>query len=380
FIDKYLTNSDFQYLIQLLEPQRPLSSIVNLPDRRFSRDQRVDFAIEIPYGDHKTGFIFELDGAPYHSSLFHKLRDKDRDTISSKCGYQTFRLENLDDFSFILNWEQEASLNNFFSTIKRNSKKHIEGSWKDSLQIILSPIAIARLERMLLQALLSGILDIHSAEWNVLVVERDVPCAAIAIDCFKESLKKISALEGSKFKLPDIRLSIVSTQEFADSKLHIGKPVVTFIPEKEFDLCIDISILLRDNIDALPLQTKANSIYIIRSSHYKKKERTICSAENIIYPPFVRKDTSGSFIVIKEREELLTYFLQNIFRRPSFRQGQLPILSRSLSDKTTIGLLPTGGGKSLTYQLSSMLQPGVTIVVDPIVSLMVDQIRGLHEL
>lgn len=72
--------------------------------------------------------------------------------------------------------------------------------------------------------------------------------------------------------------------------------------------------------------------------------------------------------------------MQNIFRKPSFRHGQLPILSRSLSDKTTIGLLPTGGGKSLTYQLSSMLQPGVTIVVDPLVSLMVDQVRGLRAL
>lgn len=81
----------------------------------------------------------------------------------------------------------------------------------------------------------------------------------------------------------------------------------------------------------------------------------------------------------KEREDVLTYFLQNIFRKPGFRPGQLPILSHTLSDKTTIGLLPTGGGKSLTYQLSSLLQPGVTIVVDPLVSLMVDQVRGLHD-
>lgn len=139
-------------------------------------------------------------------------------------------------------------------------------------------------------------------------------------------------------------------------------------------------MLLRDNIDALPLKVKANAVYIIRSSHYKKKERTICSAENIIYPPFVKKNATGTYVAVKCREKLLTYFLQNIFRKPSFRHGQLPILSRSLSDKTTIGLLPTGGGKSLTYQLSSMLQPGVTIVVDPLVSLMVDQVRGLHAL
>lgn len=57
----------------------------------------------------------------------------------------------------------------------------------------------------------------------------------------------------------------------------------------------------------------------------------------------------------------------------------MPILSHTLADKTTIGLLPTGGGKSLTYQLSCILQPGVSIIVDPLVSLMVDQVRGLRK-
>lgn len=213
-----------------------------------------------------------------------------------------------------------------------------------------------------------------------MVIERDVPCATIAISLLQKSFEKISAMDGSNMKLPPIELTVVSTKEFADSKLHMKNAVETSVPDEDFDFCIDISMLLRDNIDALPLKVKANAVYIIRSSHYKKKERTICSAENIIYPPFVKKNATGTYVAVKCREKLLTYFLQNIFRKPSFRHGQLPILSRSLSDKTTIGLLPTGGGKSLTYQLSSMLQPGVTIVVDPLVSLMVDQVRGLHAL
>lgn len=380
FIFKYLNGTDSQYLTQILEPQRPLSTIVNLPDKKFSRDQRVDFAIEVPNDPHKTGFIFELDGTPYHSNIFQRLSDERRDKLSSESGYDTYRLENLKDCSFLQHWEQEASLNKYLSTIKRNSKKVITGRWKETLQIVLSPLAIARIERMLLHALLSEDLDLKTDEWNILVVERDVPCAAIAIDLLKESFEKISEMDGSNAKLPKICLTIISSHEFADSKLHKGKFVQTSFPAKKFDLCIDIAMLLHDNIDALPLNVNANTVYLVRSSHYRKKERTICSAENIIYPPFVRKDKTGAFISIKEREDLLRYFLQNIFRKSTFRHGQLPILSRSLSNKTTIGLLPTGGGKSLTYQLSSMLQPGVTIVVDPLVSLMIDQVRGLHEL
>lgn len=380
FVENYLNGTSSQYLIQILEPQRPLSSIVNIPDRRFCKDQRVDFAIEIPYGESKTGFIFEMDGAPYHSNIFQKLRDERRDNRTAANGWDTYRLEHLNDISFLQNWEQEASLSKYLSIIKRNGQKTIANRWKDTLQIVLSPLAIARVERMLLQAMLSGALDLNQPKWNIAVIERDVPCAAIALDLLKESYTKISALDGTNEQLPDINLTIVSTEEFADSALHLDKPVVHSIPEERYDLCIDISMLLRDSIDALPLNVLAETIYIIRSSHYQKRERTICSAESIIYPPLVKKDTTGSYISIKEREDVLTYFLQNIFRKPSFRQGQLPILSHSLSDSTTIGLLPTGGGKSLTYQLSSMLQPGVTIVVDPLVSLMVDQVRGLHEM
>lgn len=283
FVEKYLNRADSQYLIQLLEPQRPLSTIVNIPDKRFSRDQRVDFSFEMPYGETKTGFIFELDGVPYHSNIFQKLRDESRDQLTADSGWNTYRLEELKDYSFLQNWEQEVSLNKYLTTIKRNSQKHITGKWKDTLQIVLSPLAIARIERTLLQALLSGAVNLASEKWKILVIERDVPCATIAISLLQKSFEKISAMDGSNMKLPSIELTVVSTKEFADSKLHMKNAIETSVPDEDFDFCIDISMLLRDNIDALPLKVKANAVYIIRSSHYKKKERTICSAENIIY-------------------------------------------------------------------------------------------------
>lgn len=229
FVEKYLNRADSQYLIQLLEPQRPLSTIVNIPDKRFSRDQRVDFSFEMPYGETKTGFIFELDGVPYHSNIFQKLRDESRDQLTADSGWNTYRLEELKDYSFLQNWEQEVSLNKYLTTIKRNSQKHITGKWKDTLQIVLSPLAIARIERTLLQALLSGAVNLASEKWKILVIERDVPCATIAISLLQKSFEKISAMDGSNMKLPPIELTVVSTKEFADSKLHMKNPLAELI-------------------------------------------------------------------------------------------------------------------------------------------------------
>ena len=379
FIDRYLRGTQSEYLIQVFEPQRPLSSIVDIPDKQFSKDQRVDFALEIPYGDARTGFILEMDGRRYHSNIFSRLNDERRDKMALQGGWDTYRIEQLHNMAFMNNWETDAASVKYLATLKANFGKKVSGSWLDTLQIVLAPLAIARVERMMVEAMMAGILRTDAEKWNIAIIERDVPCAAIAITDLKEKYEQICSLAGSDKTFPPINLCIVSTEEFKNSPLHLGNTITTNMPEAHFDLCMDVSMFLRDNIDALSLNVDADIVYLIRSSHYSKRERTVCTAENIQYPPLVQKDGTGSYVIIKEREEILTYFLRDIFRKPSFRPGQLPILSHALADKTTIGLLPTGGGKSLTYQLSCILQPGVSIIVDPLVSLMVDQVRGLRE-
>lgn len=86
------------------------------------------------------------------------------------------------------------------------------------------------------------------------------------------------------------------------------------------------------------------------------------------------KEEVHKFVFDTEKQyDSLRYFLNNIFRNSNFRPGQEAIINRALLGKDVIGLLPTGGGKSLTFQLCALLHPGVTIVVDPINSLMKDQ-------
>ena len=78
-----------------------------------------------------------------------------------------------------------------------------------------------------------------------------------------------------------------------------------------------------------------------------------------------------------KHREALKYFLSNLFLpyldEVDFREGQVGIIGSALSRKGTIGLLPTGSGKSICYQLSAILQPAISFVVCPIKSLMYDQ-------
>jgi ATP-dependent DNA helicase RecQ len=62
-----------------------------------------------------------------------------------------------------------------------------------------------------------------------------------------------------------------------------------------------------------------------------------------------------------------------------FRPLQEDIITSVLAGRDTLGLLPTGGGKSLTFQVPSMLLPGLTLVVTPLISLMKDQVDNLRD-
>src|SRR5512135_2872648 len=78
--------------------------------------------------------------------------------------------------------------------------------------------------------------------------------------------------------------------------------------------------------------------------------------------------------------ERALHLLNKVFGHPAFRGAQQDIVSHVAGGGDALVLMPTGGGKSLCYQLPSLLREGTGVVVSPLIALMQDQVAALTQL
>jgi len=327
----------FQFIQNLIQPETSIAEIIEEGANDFI-EQRVDFYLEI------AKLVIEIDGEQHIRNV---ALDRRRDELFKSNNIITVRIATYDlknKTSSYLHAIQTIGirLNQFAESINIYSKKQYTAK---EIKNKLIPTSALRWQILLLSLLENGTLSFSDKNWKINIVNSDISDFALL------STKDFFIWTSNLFKLYN---------------KHFTEPSINISENKSYQkdyINIDFSLLKRwtDENELSP------NIIFVRTDYLQSKNYFEVSSNNPI-----------KYNLSEEIHQLtLEFFLQNIFDKLNFREGQLSIICNALNRNDTIGLLPTGAGKSICYQLSAMLQPGVSFIISPLKSLMFDQKENL---
>jgi ATP-dependent DNA helicase RecQ len=385
FFDKLISKyfGEYEFVKQLTLPEVQVFDMTQVYVEQF-HNRQVDFYIP------QVGLIIEIDGQQHKESTRD---DENRDAFTSTLGLKTIRFateeissENqsfmdkvqsiLDHIQKVDRLEQEGVLippNGV--TLQDYQRAYHDGLDASNPSVRLT--AAIRFQLLILELLERGEIRFGEQKKLTLINRDGIDFAHAALDDIEEFLGNQFTLMG----LPELELRI-EVQEVS-SFLH---------PRSDDELVVDFSIIERFDDS---FQANHDVIYV--RTHYLDfyryfAARGATTMENSILVGYDFFEMSCSEPIIYDldvspesmQRDALRFFLSNLFLPflddVDFREGQIGIIGTALSRKGTIGLLPTGSGKSICYQLSAILQPAISFVVCPIKSLMYDQKADLDSI
>lgn len=358
---------DCQFIQQLLLPEVKISEIVDEVSAKSEEfvNQCVDFylpqirlVIEIDGSQHKEKEQSVLDKKRDEFLLSHKIETIriTTDELTTKNGSYFNKLKLIRKKIVNLYYENKDLDSPSIMKIDAYKKSYIDGVDLNNPNYLVT--GVIRFQVLILELLAQEKLKFDQ-EWNIELLCRDIKdFAEVAIDDLFIWFEQLFLLMNLEFKKPTINISYVNSK-------------------KDFSLSnsikVDFSILKRytDENELNP------NIIFVRTDYFDDKDYFEISVADLV---------QYSTTVEKAKQPLL-FFAWNLFlqcnkhltlEKLKFREGQLDIIVNALNRHHTIGLLPTGSGKSICYQLACLLQPAISFVVCPIKSLMVDQSQDLH--
>lgn len=368
-----------------LHRQVLIRDLVDDPDDALAQS-RVDFAFQAG----GLRWVFEVDGAQHNEPGQHDL-DTRRDALLTEHGWTVFRVTTVQVRQGLQTWFEDrkravppallAPGHNTVQSAIARSQLHAAAYFA-----ILAPLATHRCLRGLLHLYSHEVLD-PSRNQRILILEEDIPVTVEAFRQLHAIWDHIHTIAPETPAPPRLELDIIG-----DSAVHaplsgIGvRPVLT--PEGSYDIILSHGCLMDSGfigpLEMAHFPTRPDNLIRLRHAVGFRTERLLQWCEPLRYDladverAITSENGDNPEPMPTHKLDAMRFFLRHIFRKRDFWDGQLRVISRLLQGKDTIVLLPTGGGKSLTYQLSGLLLPGMTIIIDPLVSLMTDQAENLE--
>ncbi|AYL94253.1 DEAD/DEAH box helicase [Mucilaginibacter celer] len=344
---------EFAFVKSLIIPEIGINDLVGEHNPDFT-NQQVDFYLP------QAKLVIEIDGQQHKADSLTRVSDVTRDNYLNGKGIQTIRVTT----NQLRNHTYHAKIGEILDRLRRYEKllnyfreachKHETNTISEEERLTkLLPTAVIRFQVLLLELLINNYLDFTETwRFNILVKEDIDDFAELAVRDLFIWIGQLYRLKyKQELKTPDLEIGIVKNK--TDFKAATKTINIDF---SLFNKYTDENL---NNPDILYVRT--DYFDIVRERNYFRVSTT----------------DPVNYGITDEDKKTLEFFLFNIFGKQSFREGQFPIIQNALNRRDTIGLLPTGGGKSLCYQLPCILQPAVNFVVCPIKSLMADQFENL---
>ena len=345
---------DYGFISKITIPEFEI--IEYCPDLKYKKElnprTRVDFFI--PSAD----LIIEIDGKQHNENL-----DKIRDDLFDKYNIKTIRIStesirkrNSDYFNKINDIKE-----NLKTSIRTNDYKNsYKNKFYENNDFVFSSTAIIRFQVLVIELIKSGKIIFNNKIWkfNINVdFKCDFDWAKIALEDFFQWLIPISKIFDENINQPEFD--------------------ITYNSNINSNNVIEIDLKLFEKPDETQIKLITIKSYYFDSFKVSNKNNHYLDFN--LHPPlkFFGKKIDEDFDT--KKHEFLHKILYQMFGYRTFNEGQIPIINKILSQENTLGILPTGAGKSLCFQLPSMFQLGCSIVICPIKALMNDHVDELNK-